>query len=417
MARDPWAVMDGSTRKVDAEDARVAIGGLWTPGSSAVNTLQGLRPGPGDPGKVAQTGTASINVLVNSFQGLVTATRGAGGYIVTEPAQLTVPILDIPADPSNQRNDLIIYRQADTYYGDGATLSGVIRVQGNPSGTPSDPSLAAYPDHILLARVRVTANTPTITNAMIDDLRPPWIVGAGGVQPIRTLTERATLSHWAGRTIYRIDKGWEEVSDGTAWRIRGLVTVTALADVTDPYTGQLVYLTTDSVIYRWSGSAWVMAIPVDGSTAATRHSAYYYQSGTPQTIPAGADQRVLFNSNLRTTSDITTTTVSGGTEFTFQRACWCEIHASVKWDASANDTERYLSLANSANTAIRYAEDSGPSNTATLALPIAKSISKGRPYNSGDKVTILVFQGEAIGVDLDNNYVENVSVSFRIMGL
>src|SRR5687768_3148173 len=162
--------MDGATRKVDAEDARVAIGALWTPGATAITARQGLRPGPGSPGLVAQTGTPGPNVTMNAFQYAMTASRGAGPYIGTETAQVTIPILDVPADPSNQRNDLIIIRQSDTYYSDGSSVGGPIRVQGTPSGTPADPSLAAYPDHIQLARIRVTAGAATVTTSMIDDL-------------------------------------------------------------------------------------------------------------------------------------------------------------------------------------------------------------------------------------------------------
>jgi hypothetical protein len=381
--------MDGSTRKVDAEDARVAIGALWTPGSSAVDTAQGLRPGPGDPGKVAATGTPGINVTVNSFQGLVTATRGAGGYIVTEPAQLTVPILDVPADPSNDRWDLIIYRQADTYYGDGATLSGVIRVQGSPSGTPADPSLAAYPDYLPLARIRVTAGTPTITNAMIDDLRPGWTVALGGVKPVLTLTERATLSHWAGRTIYRIDKGWEEVSDGTAWRIRGFVTAAALADVTDPYTGQLVLLSTDSMIYRWTGAAWLGVKHTAAGGGQAR-----YQATVAQTIPNTTDTKITFATVTYSHTDFT---MSGNNTLTANRAGLVTAHSSLRMStASGGSGEVFMFLGSGSNSAVRYAIDSK-----FTTAPVSMSLADEFRVAVNDTISLYVWQSGGGARDTD----------------
>lgn len=153
----------------------------------------------------------------------------------------------------------------------------------------------------------------------------------------------------------------------------------------------------------------------DTAAAAASH-AYYYQSGTPQNIPSASDQRVLFNSNQRTTSDITTATVSGGTEFTIAKAGVWLINTTVKFDTSANDTERYLAIANSAALTTRYGQDSGPSNTATSSLPIGVNVSVCRPFAVGAKICALVFQGSAGTVALLNNYVEDVRIDFTFMG-
>ncbi|WP_367128333.1 hypothetical protein [Saccharothrix sp. HUAS TT1] len=263
--RSSWATGGGSNRRVDAEDSRAALGALVVPGDSAVDARQGLRPGPGNPGLVTQTGTPGINVLVNAYQGLVTATRATSGtapYVVTEPAQLTLPILDIPADPSLQRNDLVIFRQTDTYYGDGVTDEDTLRVSGDPGA--GDPSLAAYPDYLPLARVRVTANATTITDAMIDDLRPGWVVALGGILPVEDADDRATLTVWDGLAIYRRDRNWIEIHDGAGWRVQNTAVCSSTADrdsaITSAYNGQLAFTTdTNRLWIRRSGS-WV-ALP------------------------------------------------------------------------------------------------------------------------------------------------------------
>jgi hypothetical protein len=373
--------MNGSSRLVDAEDARHAIGALWTPGSSALNTRQGLRPGPGSPGLVAATGTPGANVTVQAFQGGLPATRGTNNppYIVTEPAQITVPILDVPADPSNQRNDLIIYRQLDTYYSDPSTLSGAIRVQGTPSATPADPSLAAYPDYIPLARVRVTAGATTITNAMIDDLRPGWVVALGGVLPVKSLTDRATLTHWAGFTIYRLDKGWHETSDGAAWRIRGLVTVAALADVTDPYSGQLVILSTDSMLYRWTGSAWlgVLHTAVNGG-----HAKYKRTSAQANAFVAATWVRQAFDVAVNTSADVVPNGSSD--QFTLQRGGTWDIDASVRANITNVAAMRYqlgifpgASPGTSAYKVTTVNEPLADTNSTNLAVAVRRRFAAG----------------------------------------
>lgn len=256
--RDSWASMNGATRTVDAEDTRIATAALWTPGSTLVSARQGLRPGPGNPFKVAATVGPSANVTAQLGQQLLTATRGFGSYIATLDATKTLAILDVPADPSLQRNDLIIAKQTDTYYSDGSTVFLVQRVQGTAGA--GDPSLAAFSDYMLLARVRVTAGATTVTNAMIDDLRGPWTVALGGLLPVADATARTAITTpYDGQQIYRQDQDWVEVYDGAAWRVQGVAVVAnaaGLSAITSPYNGQQAYNSALNVPYQYRSGAW-----------------------------------------------------------------------------------------------------------------------------------------------------------------
>lgn len=286
----------------------------------------------------------------------------------------------------------------------------MIRVQGTPSGSPADPSLASFPDHILLARVRVTAGATTVTNAMIDDLRPPWTVAAGGVLPVQSATARTALTAHQGFTIYRIDKGWTEVHDGTAWRVQGFVKTAALADITDPVTGQMCLLTTDNMIYRWNGSAWVGALPAGGTTAATRHRAKYFQSGSAQSIPNAAQQRLSFNNNSFTTDDWTTSTVSGGTKFTCARAGGYEVIANSRL-ASGAAGERGLTIANDAFTTVYGVSSVGTQGT----LPWSACVAIEQDFSVGDDFCVWMYQaaGGAVSLDLAGG---PTSVTIRYVG-
>jgi hypothetical protein len=281
--RDSWATMNGSTRVVDAEDARLAITALVTPGSSSVRGRQGLRPGPGNPGLVtATTPTPDINIKVEKFQAVITATRGLGEYLATLDSDKTINVLgDTPAHGSQQRNHLIIALQTDTYYADGTTKLEVIEVIGVAGA--GDPSLAAYADYIPLARLRITAGASTVTSLMIDDLRPSWFVALGGMLPVKDQTERDALTAWDGFGIYRRDRNWREVHDGTAWRVQDVAVCSSVADrttaVTHPYSGQLAMTTDTDTLWQYDGStsAWVqvggvkaprglLAAPVQGTS-------------------------------------------------------------------------------------------------------------------------------------------------------
>ncbi|WET79230.1 hypothetical protein P3102_35265 [Amycolatopsis sp. QT-25] len=272
--RDSWATMNGATRVVDAEDSRVAFGALLQPGATATAKSVGIINAAGTPGLVAATApTPDVNVKVSAFQAAIPATRGMGPYIATLDADKTLNVLGTdPADPSNARRDLIIARQTDTYYADGSTAYTVMRVKGTAAGSPVDPDPTQgglYPDYLLLARIRIGAGATTITGAIIDDLRPARVVALGGVVPVANVTERAALPAVPGLTIYRRDKGWTEVYNGTTgtWQCQGTVTTGSLADITHPFAGQLAILTTDNVLYRWTGSAWNATISLVNAAA------------------------------------------------------------------------------------------------------------------------------------------------------
>jgi len=263
--RDSWATMNGATRVVDAEDARLGIGALWTPGTTALRSRQGIRLGPGNPGKVTASATPDVNIHVAKFQAVLTASRGLGEYIATLDADKTIDILTgQPAHATLVRNDLIIGRQQDTYYVDGSTSFLVQRILGIAGA--GDPSLAAIPDYILLARVRVAALATTITTAMIDDLRPGWAVALGGLLPVNTQTERDALTAFDGLAVYRVDRDWIEVYRG-GWRVQSTAVCSSTADrdsaITHPYNGQLAVTTDTDQLWHYDAAIpqWRYAVP------------------------------------------------------------------------------------------------------------------------------------------------------------
>lgn len=261
--RDPWVT---GTSSFDVEETRIANGATLAPATNAVKALTGIRPGPSNPGAVTASSTPDGFTHVAPFQAFIQSTRASNGgvYTFTNDAIADVNHLGgtygTPANSTNPRNDLVIAYIPDTFYGDANSTALIRPVIGTPSGSPADPSLAAFPDAVTLARVRVNANATTITNANITDLRPPHTVALGGVLPTATATTRNALNGlYDGLTIYRRDRDWVEIYDGAAWRVQGMPIVSSSADlsaITNPSTGQTAYSTGDKLIYYYTGSAW-----------------------------------------------------------------------------------------------------------------------------------------------------------------
>ncbi|WP_027945955.1 hypothetical protein [Amycolatopsis taiwanensis] len=249
--------------QVNVEDHRLAQSALWTPNGN-ITSRSGMVPNAASaaaPGTVTATSpTPNGFAHVSPFRYVLQSQRGGGVYTLTLDSIKDVNILgDQAADPSNPRNDLIVFHQRDSYFGDPNSDMVVRHVIGTPAASPVDPDPSAGGwgnDYVVKARVVVPANAITITNANITNFDLPYAVATGGQVPVRTQAERDALAPWEGMRCYRADKGWEEGYVGSAWRLLGIPLVSNLADVTNPYTQQIVRRTSDGQLVEWTGSAW-----------------------------------------------------------------------------------------------------------------------------------------------------------------
>lgn len=266
--RASWATMNGeSGRIVDVEDARLALGALWTPGAGGASARPGIRPAGGNPGQVtASAPTPDTNVHVRAFQGVLGASRGVGPYTTTLDADKQLDVLVAhPADPSNPRNDLVVEVQTDTFYNDPSTAYEVKLIVGDPAASPIDPTAKiTSPDYRILARVRVAAGATAITDAAIDNFPHDWTVALGGVLPVPDQAARDAIGNpYGGFTIWRVDRAWQEVHDGSAWRVQGVAICSSTADrdtaITSPRSGQLCQTTDNDVLWQFDGatSSWI----------------------------------------------------------------------------------------------------------------------------------------------------------------
>jgi hypothetical protein len=252
------------------EDVRLTQSAVWTP-SGLITSRSGMVPSgtAAAPGSVlATTPTPNGFVHVQPFRAVLQSSRSGGTYTLCLDAIKDINILSTSADPSNARRDLIIAQQSDTYIGGDVNSDMVVKqVVGTPSGSPVDPTVTGSADYLVLARVTVTAGATTITTGNITQLATQLTVATGGMLPVADATERAAIANpYDGMQIYRRDLDWIETYDGGAWRAPMWSRTTALANITNPVTGQHTYLTTDLKLYRWNGSTWAFVQPMDGST-------------------------------------------------------------------------------------------------------------------------------------------------------
>ncbi|GGM76870.1 hypothetical protein GCM10012275_54420 [Longimycelium tulufanense] len=280
--RDSWAVGSDTERLLDVEDARLAMGAVWAP-TGAITARSGFTPtGGSDPGAVtASAPTPDGFVHTSPFQYVRQSNRGGGTYTWTLDATWDTDVLGTaPADPANPRHDLIVVQQSDAYFADADSQLRIRHVVGTPAATPTDPPVDGSSDYIRLARIVVPANADQITSSDIVDLRGTdrYTTTLGGVLPVPSQTARDIITDpYDGMAVYRTDRDWLEVFDGTAWRNPAMVSTTALADISNPSTGQIAFSRSTNLPYRYTGSAWVRMFPEVA-----------LQRTTAQPIPSGA---------------------------------------------------------------------------------------------------------------------------------
>lgn len=125
-----------------------------------------------------------------------------------------------------------------------------------------------------------------------------------------------------GLEIYETDTGNNLVYTGSNWQHQSIPSVSSTASILAPYSGMLIYNTTDGLHYRYDGgtSAWVKA---------TAYARYARTSGT---------QAITTGTLLQWPTAITTDprVVAGGTnnsQFTLTPGRW-HISASIRTDAN-----------------------------------------------------------------------------------
>lgn len=210
---------------------------------------------PGDFA-VTQNGTPNMSVNVAAGGAFIRGTQNAnqGAYHVWNDGTVNLPIS--AADVTNGRRDLVIAQVRDSAYSGADDDARITVVTGTPAAVPADPSLASFPNALVLARITVAAGDTAINTGDITDLRTIANV-RNSIPTFATYTERTTAipSPYNGQ-LSAISAGWVadgiEQYNGVAWRQPwnmpwGLVaTANSTAGTASVTTTETVQLTSSS---------------------------------------------------------------------------------------------------------------------------------------------------------------------------
>lgn len=216
----------------------------------------------------------------------------------------------------------------------------------------------------------------------------------GYVLPVNGTANRPTTGLYDGYPIFRTDKGFLEFYDlaNTKWRVRSMVPVGALADITDPINDQVVLLTTDKMLYRYNSGTWVGVQHT--STTDSGGARYRVASGHPS-IGNGAITKLALATADTTTADVT----RGGSndQFTLNRSGWWHLGCRLVLAASSGGTTRWVWIAPTSDQSIRYVS----SSIAAAGFTVTPGASDAIYLTSGTVLSMWCYQDSGISLAVD----------------
>jgi hypothetical protein len=293
---DPlWINADSGAPAYTANELRqaMALGVMWA--GRHVGGRQGKRPG----GNALDVSLAGSTITVQPGLAYVDPGLSApqGGYWVA------LPVAENPtggplaaADATNPRKDIVILRVYDhDEDASGLRTARSEYIAGTPNASPVEPAVPS--GSFRLATIDVPQSgggSPVVSN------NNPYTVAPGGILPVRSQTDRGTLTQYPGLPIWRIDRNWIEVSNGTTWRVQGVGLVTSLSDlasaVTTPYAGQQVWNSGTSELLIYNGTAWApRQRTVMATTAQTNNNNTTLSSDAVLTFAVEASSQYRFD--------------------------------------------------------------------------------------------------------------------------
>jgi hypothetical protein len=230
----------------------------------------------------------------------------------------------------------------------------------------------------------------TDTQRFVVRVAGAWV--AASANPIIVANQAARdaiTTKYDGQTVYRQDTDWLEIYDGAAWRVQGHVPTSALANITNPMAGQTCLLTTENMVYRWTGSAWLASYAAGGITTSTRHNATDYD-----------------------TNDWTTSFVSPGIVFTCARAGNWGVTFNSRFAGAVAGERAFTLAANGSPMGTVYGTYS---NYAGGTAPWSGCVHIEQDFSVGDTVGAFAYQGAVAGLGFDLTS-SPTSITFEFRG-
>lgn len=242
--------------------------GHYSASAERISILNTLFDAPGRVRRgdllVTPTSPASMKVEISTGSAVIAPPKTSyttGYYVATSTEKYTI---DIPAaSATNSRVDLIVIKAHDPELIAGDTDNVSIEVvMGTPGTSPIAPQVPNM--CVELAKVRVEANTSTVTTATIDTTASPV----------------ATLSRDIGGSIIPISSDIEAANVLSNLKKNNTVSTTNPAILFDTRTGQIKYSSDGRTTTNTAGSSFVIGVPRRGSYDESKNLTPIIQSGT-----------------------------------------------------------------------------------------------------------------------------------------
>lgn len=203
---------------------------------------------------------------------------------------------------------------------------------------------------------------------------------------------------------------------------RSVPVVSSTSDITGglgPFTGQVIFNTTDNMLYKYDGSAWVGFSAMGGGfiiigndSPPKSHEARYFATAI-QSIPNATDTKVQFPNVFANVSNDVTPSGAGNTDFTLNRAGLWHIAANMSYATAAGSLERHLFLQTGSafNAANRFAfSTDGNVGTGVIALAASATIR----LTAGTVIICGAFQNSGAAINTDPRDANSVHGAINI---
>lgn len=213
MAGEAWPIdaSSGAPSYTAAESRQIDSTLLLNGTADSFGARGGRRPGAG---MVVTASALAWSVTAGAFIAYPRFSATQGPYRVTfaatEAGAYTAP------HATWSRRDIlsVVIDDAGAGDGSGARQARIVYTAGTAAASPVSPAVPAR-GTLLATLVVPPAGSPTV-------LMGPLAVAAGGTLPVADAAERATLTGYAGLTVYEVATKRYYIHNGTTWDLLGV---------------------------------------------------------------------------------------------------------------------------------------------------------------------------------------------------
>jgi len=392
--------------------------------------------GPGDlPNAVGDSNNPGTSVLLSradhTHNGVPTAAKGAANGVATLDGGTKVPLAQLPTGTTTSTVALGSHAHAQADVTDLTTdlaarqltsaknaANGYAGLDASSKLTGSQQVYAAVGTIVAVANASAAGTSDTAargdhTHAGVSLTGNQTIAGvktfsSSPIVPTPTTSTQAAPKSYADLMIPLTQRAAASgvATLGSDSKIpiaqmpTGLLAVSALANITSPVAGQMALLTTDSMLYRYTGSAWLGV----SHTAAGGGFARYKRS-TVQSVPTNTLTKIALTTAVSTHADIS----ANGTFdiFTVNRGGTWRMEGNIAYPSSNAGTGRTLwigSATDPATVASRYnLVNVQPNPSWITALHVTATLSLA----AGTQVALWTYQDSGAAVNTDVSQIES----------